>query len=83
MGRIIGNGRIAFAHVEQTIDFPNVEGIRAYVKWNEDHKRKTYYKNCNCYWSPTFREAEHIFKTGDRQYTIEVMFAYNDCNIGI
>ena len=81
---MIGKGRIAFAHVEQIIDFPSAEGVEAYVKWNEDHHRTCYYQRQDSgAWTSHFSFANCVRMTSERQYTICVMLPYNGCNIGI
>ncbi len=83
----IGGGRIAFAHVEQVIDFKDLEGIRRYV---EKHKYNdimylSYVNNSNQHeMTHIFDEEKHIAKNGseDRPYTITVWIPYKEFNMG-
>ena len=85
---LAGGGKIVFAHVEEVIDFPNIEGVQKYVKWHEDNNKTIYYvkylDNGKFEISPKFNEDEHLKVTGaiDRPYTITVWIPYNGMNMG-
>ena len=86
---MIGKGKIAFAHVEQVIDFPSKEGVMAYVEWNARRNRKVFYEahdeGDRFYWIPHFDWSKCVRVTGERdnpQYTIYVRIPYNGINMG-
>lgn len=77
----VGGGRIAFAHVEQTIDFPSMEGVKRYVKRKENRNDKIYYLDKDNYPNSHFNEEEHVTFTTEG-YTIRIWLPYNGLNMG-
>lgn len=78
---IVGGGKIAFAHVEEVIDFASVNDIKRYVAYNEEKGRLVFYLDKNGKPNRQFSE-NFIYKTANNQYSISVWVSYNGLPMG-
>ena len=79
---VSGNGRIAFAHIEEVIDFDDIDGVKRYVEAQDKKRRRIYYVDSNGYPSQYFSIEKHVRCTGYNKFSIEVFLPYNNCKMG-
>ena len=78
---VTGGGRIAFAHVEQVIDFETIDGVYKYVERNTKTGRKIFYLDEKDHPTGYFDEGQHV-TFSEEGYTIKVWVPYNGLNMG-
>ena len=76
-------GKITFAHIELTIDFPTINSLVKYVEDNSD--KEIYYLDKNNYPDCCFNRDSHVIEFNQNDnvvYSIRIWKPYKNYNMG-